>query len=98
MLLAEGHCHLVVTHKSILRALLCTALGLPTLAFRAVDVHNGGVCVFRQASMSHCKVLNSLVVFNQNALHAQASLPCVQLSRVRNEVPDAGLTSGLSQC
>ena len=47
ILLAEGSSHLVVTHKSILRALLCVAMGLPTVAFRAVDIHNGGVCVFR---------------------------------------------------
>ena len=47
ILLADGSCHLVVTHKSILRALLCVALGLPKIAFRAVDVHNGGISVFR---------------------------------------------------
>lgn len=47
ILQAEGSSHLVVTHKSILRALLCVAMGLPTIAFRAVDIHNGGVCVFR---------------------------------------------------
>lgn len=50
MLTAEGSSHLVVTHKSILRALLCVAMGLPTIAFRAVDVHNGGVCAFRYPS------------------------------------------------
>eukprot|EP00892_Ulva_mutabilis_P005603 jgi/Ulvmu1/3414/UM016_0032.1 len=37
---------LVVTHKSVLRALVCTALGLGPEAFRAVDVHNAGVTVF----------------------------------------------------
>ena len=47
ILLAEGSSHLIVTHKSILRALLCVAMGLPKVAFRAVDIHNGGVCVFR---------------------------------------------------
>jgi hypothetical protein len=47
ILLAEGSAHLVVTHKSILRALLCVAMGLPKTAFRAVDVNNGGICVFR---------------------------------------------------
>lgn len=52
MLLAEGSCHLVVTHKSILRALLCVALGLPTVAFRAIDIHNGGICVFRSAFLA----------------------------------------------
>ncbi|KAK9830878.1 hypothetical protein WJX81_001056 [Elliptochloris bilobata] len=44
---APGSIHLIVTHKSILRALLCVALGLPPTAFRAVDVHNGGICNFR---------------------------------------------------
>lgn len=48
ILLAEGSSHLVVSHKSILRALLCVALGLPEISFRAVDIHNGGICVFRQ--------------------------------------------------
>ena len=42
--------HLVVTHKSILRALLCTALGLPSTSFRAFDVNNGGVVTFRCAA------------------------------------------------
>ena len=44
---ADGAAHLVVTHKSILRAFVCTALGLDPSSFRAVDVNNGGVCVFR---------------------------------------------------
>ena len=37
---------LVVSHKSVLRALVCTALGLGPEAFRAVDVHNAGVTMF----------------------------------------------------
>ena len=44
---AEGTHHLVVTHKSILRALLCVALNLPSTSFRAFDIHNAGVCTFR---------------------------------------------------
>ncbi|KAK9869095.1 hypothetical protein WJX84_011988 [Apatococcus fuscideae] len=47
MLLAEGATHLVVTHKSIARALLCVALGILPTGFRAIDVHNGGICIFR---------------------------------------------------
>ncbi|CAD7699586.1 unnamed protein product [Ostreobium quekettii] len=47
ILSAEGSTHLVVTHKSVLRAMLCTALGLTPQSFRAVDVNNGGVSVFR---------------------------------------------------
>eukprot|EP00210_Caulerpa_lentillifera_P001110 g1071.t1 len=47
ILASNGVGHLVVTHKSILRALLCTALGLQPSSFRAVDVNNGGICVFR---------------------------------------------------
>ena len=39
--------HLLVTHKSILRAHLCVALGLPPSSFRAFDVNNGGICTFR---------------------------------------------------
>lgn len=34
---------LVVTHKSILRALLCTALGMGPEMFRSMDIHNAGV-------------------------------------------------------
>ena len=52
MLQAEGSLHLVVTHKSIARALLCVALGILPEGFRAIDVHNGGVCIFRQALSS----------------------------------------------
>ena len=52
MLQAEGSLHLVVTHKSIARALLCVALGILPEGFRAIDVHNGGVCIFRQALAS----------------------------------------------
>lgn len=37
---------LVISHKSVLRALVCTALGLPAAAFRAFDIHNSGVVVF----------------------------------------------------
>jgi serine/threonine-protein phosphatase PGAM5 len=37
---------LVVSHKSVLRALICVALGLGPAAFRAVDMHNAGVSVF----------------------------------------------------
>ncbi len=44
---AEGSCHLLVTHKSILRAHLCVALGLPPTSFRAFDINNGGICTFR---------------------------------------------------
>jgi hypothetical protein len=44
---SDGTQHLVVTHKSILRALLCVALNLPPVSFRAFDIHNAGVCTFR---------------------------------------------------
>ncbi|KZV51964.1 phosphoglycerate mutase 2-like [Dorcoceras hygrometricum] len=46
ILLTPGESFLVVTHKSILRALICTALGLGPERFRAIDVNNGGLCVF----------------------------------------------------
>lgn len=46
ILLTPGESFLVVTHKSILRALICTALGLAPERFRAIDVNNGGLCVF----------------------------------------------------
>lgn len=42
---SEGTQILVVTHKSLLRALLCTALGLGPEMFRAMDVNNAGICV-----------------------------------------------------
>ena len=46
---APGSTHLIVTHKSMMRAFLCTALGLSPTSFRAVDIHNGGISIFRQA-------------------------------------------------
>eukprot|EP00882_Tetradesmus_deserticola_P005779 GHRQ01006084.1.p2 GENE.GHRQ01006084.1~~GHRQ01006084.1.p2 ORF type:complete len:238 (+),score=69.41 GHRQ01006084.1:1155-1868(+) len=47
LLAAPGGNHLVITHKSLLRALLCTALGLPPRQFRAIDISNGAVCMLR---------------------------------------------------
>ncbi|KAK4347151.1 hypothetical protein RND71_033490 [Anisodus tanguticus] len=47
ILLTPGEQFLVVTHKSILRALICTALGLGPERFRSVDINNGGLCVFK---------------------------------------------------
>ncbi|XP_048323082.1 probable 2-carboxy-D-arabinitol-1-phosphatase [Ziziphus jujuba] len=46
ILLTPGEHFLVITHKSILRALICTALGLGPERFRAIDVNNGGISVF----------------------------------------------------
>ncbi|XP_044497198.1 probable 2-carboxy-D-arabinitol-1-phosphatase isoform X2 [Mangifera indica] len=46
ILSSPGENLLVVTHKSILRALICTALGLGPERFRAIDVNNGGISVF----------------------------------------------------
>lgn len=46
ILFTPGESFLVITHKSILRALICTALGLGPERFRAVDVNNGGISVF----------------------------------------------------
>ncbi|KAJ4703479.1 putative Phosphoglycerate mutase [Melia azedarach] len=46
ILLTPGENFLIVTHKSILRALICTALGLGPERFRAIDVNNGGISVF----------------------------------------------------
>eukprot|EP01026_Neomeris_dumetosa_P069674 TRINITY_DN6899_c0_g1_i10.p2 TRINITY_DN6899_c0_g1~~TRINITY_DN6899_c0_g1_i10.p2 ORF type:complete len:118 (-),score=8.52 TRINITY_DN6899_c0_g1_i10:29-382(-) len=55
---AEGTSHLVVTHKSILRALLCTAMGIPPTGFRAIDCHNGGVNVFRVNKRGEAMLIN----------------------------------------
>lgn len=46
ILFTPGDHFLVVTHKSMLRALICTALGLGPERFRAIDVNNGGISVF----------------------------------------------------
>ncbi|XP_010242913.1 PREDICTED: probable 2-carboxy-D-arabinitol-1-phosphatase [Nelumbo nucifera] len=46
ILFTPGESFLVVTHKSMLRALICTALGLEPERFRAIDVNNGGISVF----------------------------------------------------
>lgn len=47
MMSYPGSTHLVVTHKSLLRSMLCTALGLPPRQFRAIDLANGAVCMVR---------------------------------------------------
>ncbi|DBA80959.1 TPA: hypothetical protein ACH3X2_007175 [Trebouxia sp. C0005] len=44
---APGSSHLVITHKSMARAFLCTALALPPTSFRSLDMNNGGVSIFR---------------------------------------------------
>ncbi|PKA47272.1 serine/threonine-protein phosphatase PGAM5 [Apostasia shenzhenica] len=41
-----GDSFLVITHKSILRALICTALGLTPERFRSIEIRNGGISVF----------------------------------------------------
>ncbi|GMI77619.1 hypothetical protein HRI_001431200 [Hibiscus trionum] len=46
ILFSPGENFLVVTHKSMLRALICTALGLPPERFRSIDVNNGGISTF----------------------------------------------------
>ena len=46
---APGTSHLVITHKSMARAFLCTALALPPTSFRSLDMNNGGVSIFRYA-------------------------------------------------
>ncbi|MED6107999.1 hypothetical protein PIB30_019403, partial [Stylosanthes scabra] len=46
ILLSPGESFLIITHKSIMRALTCTALGLGPERFRSVDINNGGICVF----------------------------------------------------
>lgn len=46
ILFSSGENFLVITHKSILRALICTALGLSPERFRSIDVNNGGISVF----------------------------------------------------
>ena len=56
---ADGTQHLVVTHKSILRALLCVALNLPPVSFRAFDIHNAGVCTFRYVAAKGALLLSS---------------------------------------
>ncbi|KAI8464437.1 MAG: histidine phosphatase superfamily [Monoraphidium minutum] len=59
MLSHEGRVHLVITHKSILRAMLCTAMGLPPSKFRAIDISNGAVCVLRSSDRGiHLSSLN----------------------------------------
>ncbi|KAL3522271.1 hypothetical protein ACH5RR_015105 [Cinchona calisaya] len=47
ILATPGENFLVVTHKSMLRALICIALGLGPERFRAIDINNGGLSVFK---------------------------------------------------
>ena len=42
-----GESHLVVTHKSMTRALMGVALGLPPTGFRFLQIGNGSVSVWR---------------------------------------------------
>jgi serine/threonine-protein phosphatase PGAM5 len=42
----ESDVTLVVSHKSVLRALVCVALGLGPESFRAIDIYNSGVTIF----------------------------------------------------
>lgn len=58
ILAADGSSHLCVTHKSIMRAMMCVALGLPTASFRAVEIHNGGVSVFRISKNAEPMLVN----------------------------------------
>ncbi|KAK4787072.1 hypothetical protein SAY86_010905 [Trapa natans] len=46
ILFSPGKDFLVITHKSMLRALICTALGLGPERFRGIDINNGGISVF----------------------------------------------------
>lgn len=46
ILLTPGESFLVVTHKSMLRAFICAALGLAPERFRSIDVNNGGISTF----------------------------------------------------
>mmetsp|Transcript_27772 Transcript_27772/g.71470 ORF Transcript_27772/g.71470 Transcript_27772/m.71470 type:complete len:307 (-) Transcript_27772:1278-2198(-) len=55
---APGTLHLVVTHKSILRAMMCTALGLPPSSFRSLDIHNSGVSRFRVNKQGEAMLVN----------------------------------------
>ncbi|ERN06587.1 hypothetical protein AMTRI_Chr01g135380 [Amborella trichopoda] len=61
ILLSPGQSFLVVTHKSILRALICTALGMGPERFRAIDVNNGGITrlVFNQRGEAMLHFLNT---------------------------------------
>ena len=82
---AEGTQHLVVTHKSILRALLCVALNLPSTSFRAFDIHNAGVCTFRcviascPVSTAAWQTLRAEGISGPNAIAHLPNLQCLQL-------------------
>ncbi|CAN6443541.1 unnamed protein product [Victoria cruziana] len=60
ILVTPGESFLVVTHKSILRALICTALGLAPERFRAIDINNGGIStiVFNKQGEAMLQSLN----------------------------------------
>ncbi|KAF3794528.1 putative 2-carboxy-D-arabinitol-1-phosphatase [Nymphaea thermarum] len=60
ILVTPGESFLVVTHKSILRALICTALGLAPERFRALDINNGGIStiVFNKQGEAMLQSLN----------------------------------------
>ncbi|KAH9626974.1 hypothetical protein KSS87_017825 [Heliosperma pusillum] len=73
ILSTPGESFLVVTHKSMLRALVCTALGLGPERFRAFDVNNGGICVFnfnqRGESMLHSLNMTAHMYGDHNYLY-----------------------------
>ncbi|XP_076915843.1 putative 2-carboxy-D-arabinitol-1-phosphatase [Bidens hawaiensis] len=59
ILFTPGDNFLVVTHKSILWALICMALGLGPERFRAFEVNNGGISVFKfnvEGEASHASI------------------------------------------
>ncbi|KAK9150113.1 hypothetical protein Syun_008422 [Stephania yunnanensis] len=72
ILSAPGENILVVTHKSILRALICTALGLAPERFRSVDINNGGisVIVFNKQGEAMLRSLNMTAhMYNDHVYH-----------------------------
>jgi broad specificity phosphatase PhoE len=74
---------LLVTHKSMLRAMLCTAMGLPPAKFRAIDISNGAVCILR----SHARGLSL------SALNLTAHLASPE---VRYALPKVSSNDGLA--
>nr|CAD1843444.1 unnamed protein product [Ananas comosus var. bracteatus] len=88
ILFSPGESFLVVTHKSILRALICTALGLGPERFRSIDVNNGGISTFtinkRGEAMLQSLNMTAHMSYKEVLLRGPGSQPSNSPSRTQH--------------
>ncbi|CAL9015479.1 unnamed protein product, partial [Prunus brigantina] len=86
ILLTPGEHVLVITHKSILRALICTALGLGPERFRAIDVNNGGISVFNFNKKGEAMIQSLNMTTHMYSDHVTDTLEGADPSSLANKV------------